>query len=324
MYNHLYSTHLKTIKNMIENSNPLVSICCLTYNQVHYLRQCIESLIMQKTSFAFEILIHDDCSNDGTQDIIKEYASLYPIVVKPYIQSENQFSQGKGYVGIKINVNRARGKYLAFCEGDDYWIDPLKLQKQADFLDNHPEYSLIGSNGIVLHTSCEKGLNYFNNQNSLRDVSFNELVNTWAFPSASLFFRKEVFNYYPIWADELSFADDIIVMTCAIHGKVATLGELSCVYRKGCGITKEMDKKQEYMAEQHKLFYTHLLEDTGNKYKDILLHRICNDEREKKYWHLYNKSKLLTALIYPKRSIKKALTIIFDNTKHLIKCLKVI
>ncbi len=96
----------------------------------------------QQTDFDFEVLIHDDCSPDGTADIIREYAERYPDIIRPMYETENQYSQGKP-IGTQVwNLPRARGKYIAICEGDDYWTDPLKLQKQVDFLEANPEYGM--------------------------------------------------------------------------------------------------------------------------------------------------------------------------------------
>lgn len=117
---------------------PLVSVCVITYNHEEYIRQCLDSILMQNVNFPYEILIHDDASPDGTADIIREYEAKYPGVIKPIYQTENQYSQGKSVE--KFNLERARGKYLAFCEGDDYWTDPGKLQKQVDYLEEHLEY----------------------------------------------------------------------------------------------------------------------------------------------------------------------------------------
>lgn len=119
--------------------NPLVSICCATYNHAPYIRQCLDGFVMQKTNFPVEILIHDDASTDGTQDIVREYEQRYPDLIKPIYQTENQYSKGVK-VSLVYNYSRARGKYIALCEGDDYWTDPYKLQKQVDFLENHPDY----------------------------------------------------------------------------------------------------------------------------------------------------------------------------------------
>ncbi len=114
------------------NKTPLVSICSITYQHAPYIRQCLDGFLMQKTDFAFEVLIHDDASTDGTEEIIREYEAKYPDIIKPLYEEENQWVKGRR--GSRtFNFPRAKGKYIAMCEGDDYWTDPLKLQKQVDF-----------------------------------------------------------------------------------------------------------------------------------------------------------------------------------------------
>ena len=114
------------------NYDVMVSICCITYNHAPFIRQCLDGFIMQKTDFAFEVLIHDDASTDGTEEIIREYEARYPEIIKPLYEVENQWIKGRR--GSKVfNFPRAQGKYIALCEGDDYWTDPFKLQKQVDF-----------------------------------------------------------------------------------------------------------------------------------------------------------------------------------------------
>lgn len=120
----------------------LVSVSTIVYNHERFLRQCIEGVLNQQTNFAFEYLIHDDCSTDGSADIIREYAAKYPDVIKPVFETENQYSKGGPWGSAVWNYPRAKGKYIALCEGDDYWTDPLKLQKQVDFLESHLEYSV--------------------------------------------------------------------------------------------------------------------------------------------------------------------------------------
>ena len=141
---------------MVSNikQSPLVSITCLTYNHAPYLRQCLDGFVMQKTSFPIEILIYDDASEDGTQDIIREYERKYPDLIKPIYQTENQYSKGVK-VEFVYNYPRAKGKYIAFCEGDDYWTDPNKLQKQIDFLERHQEHVMC-SHQYKLYFQKEK------------------------------------------------------------------------------------------------------------------------------------------------------------------------
>src|SRR5690554_3017735 len=130
----------------MEDKEPLVSICCITYNHEDFIRDAIEGFLMQKTSFPIEIIIHDDASTDNTANIIEEYANKYPDLFVTILQSENQWSKGGGSIYARFVYPRARGKYIALCEGDDYWTDPLKLQKQVDFLEANPEYILCFTN----------------------------------------------------------------------------------------------------------------------------------------------------------------------------------
>lgn len=120
---------------MTKLHDPLVSICCITYNHENYIRNAIEGFLIQKTDFPFEIIIHDDASTDSTANIIKEYEKKFPDLIKPIYQIENQHSKGRKATPIAFKA--ARGKYIALCEGDDYWIDPLKLQKQITEMKNH-------------------------------------------------------------------------------------------------------------------------------------------------------------------------------------------
>ena len=132
--------------------NILVSIVCITYNHENYIEDAINGFLMQKTDFNFEILIHDDASTDNTAKIIRKYEEKYPSLIKVIYQKENQYSQGKA---LESNLYKmARGKYLAMCEGDDYWIDENKLQKQVDFLENNEEYYATYHNVLIVD---EKG-----------------------------------------------------------------------------------------------------------------------------------------------------------------------
>lgn len=113
---------------------PLVSISCTAYNQKDYISQCIESFLTQETTFPVEIIIHDDASTDGTSEIIKEYSLLYPHLFKIILQKENQFNQGVNFNNFNFQI--ARGRFVALCHGDDYWIDILKLEKQVTAMQN--------------------------------------------------------------------------------------------------------------------------------------------------------------------------------------------
>lgn len=135
----------------------MVSICCLTYNHEKFIKDALEGFVNQKTSFKYEILIHDDASTDGTVEIIKEYEKKYPDLIKPIYQKENQYSK-KIRATLTYQFPRANGKYIAMCEGDDYWIDENKLQKQFDILEKNNDISLCVHDSISKNykTNTEK------------------------------------------------------------------------------------------------------------------------------------------------------------------------
>lgn len=174
-------------------TEPLVSVCCLTYNHVKYVGQCLEGFACQKTNFPFEILIHDDASQDDTQNVILEFAAKYDSeVVKPICQKINQFSQGISPLR-QILLPRVKGKYIALCEGDDYWTDPLKLQKQVDFLEAHPEYGMC-------YTQC---VSYRQNTGKFDrtpwggpNESLESLLRMNTVPTLTVMFRADLLRAY--------------------------------------------------------------------------------------------------------------------------------
>lgn len=131
------------IKKEWDMTKPLVSIRCTTYNQENYIAQCLDGFLIQKTNFPIEIIVHDDASTDSTPEIIKEYELKFTGIVKPIFEKENQYSKKDGSF-TRIIDSRISGKYVACCEGDDYWCDEDKLQKQYDFMESHPDYYAVG------------------------------------------------------------------------------------------------------------------------------------------------------------------------------------
>lgn len=131
-----------------EEKTPLVTVFCMVYNHEPYLRQCLDGFVMQQTTFPFEAIVHDDASTDDSAAIIREYAEKYPDIIKPIYETENQYSKGAASeTGKKLDAAiNPSSKYIAKCEGDDYWTDPLKLQKQVDFLETHPDFILCSGN----------------------------------------------------------------------------------------------------------------------------------------------------------------------------------
>lgn len=219
---------------MISNL-PLVSICCITYNHCDFIRQCLDGFIMQKTDFAFEIIVHDDASTDGTTDIVKEFEMKYPKLFKVIIQKENQYSKG---VNVLSNVfSPATGKYIAYCEGDDYWTDPLKLQKQVDFLESNPDYVMSSHRFNILEDeSGEIGPDWYGNLNTNIHYDIDTLVafNEWYTQPLSIVFRRSSFDQSHFIKFQYT-RDLVMVYHLLSKGQGVLLNEYMGVYRKHNG-----------------------------------------------------------------------------------------
>ena len=177
-------------------TTPKVSICCLCYNHEKYIRQCLDGIIMQQTSFPFEALVHDDASTDGSRQIILEYAEKYPAIIKPILQDENQYSKGKGILGTFL-CPRCPGEYVAFCECDDYWTDPTKLQKQVDFLDSHREYSFCCHRYRIYEENTksyrkEYAYDWYKEGENL-EITESVALSVWVTQMLTTLIRKDIF-----------------------------------------------------------------------------------------------------------------------------------
>ena len=145
--NEVAAEYINRIADICKEKKPIDVINCTTYNHEIYLRDALEGFVNQQTNFPFVAIVHEDASTDGTADLLREYAEKYPDIILPIYGKDNQYSNPKGKLNKIINkaCEATKAKYIAFCEGDDYWVDPLKLQKQVDFLESHPNYSMICS-----------------------------------------------------------------------------------------------------------------------------------------------------------------------------------
>lgn len=167
---------------------PVVSIICCTYNHEPFIRQCLDGFMMQKTDFSFEVLIHDDASTDNTAEIIREYELKYPDKIFPIYATENKYSKGIDIFS-QILLPKAKGKYIAICEGDDYWTDPLKLQKQVDFLERNQDYILCSH--MCDRLDNETGEYKSNSSNQDITYSLSDLLNgEWYYQTLSVLFRR--------------------------------------------------------------------------------------------------------------------------------------
>lgn len=154
--------------------NPIVSICCIAYNHENYIKECLDGFLMQKTNFPFEIIIHDDASTDNTANIIRQYA-LKDKRIKPILRKTNIKSTGVAV--FPFTIEKAVGHYIAFCEGDDYWTDPYKLQKQINELNNNPDIDICSHSAIKFDEVLKQEIGITgNNGKKQRIISINEII----------------------------------------------------------------------------------------------------------------------------------------------------
>lgn len=223
----------------------IVSISCITYNHAPYIRQCLDGFLMQKTDFAFEVLIHDDASTDGTEEIIREYEMKYPNIIKPIYEKENQYVLGRR--GSKtFNYPRAKGKYIALCEGDDYWTDSYKLQKQVDFLEENPDFCLSNTDSDVLYEDSQYMLKTYNKKKKL--INYTGVVevetilsNRYFIKTATVVFRKDIMmrylnsKIYNNMKEYLLMGDTPLWAYLSLYGKFHYLNYSTSVYRRRFG-----------------------------------------------------------------------------------------
>ena len=219
----------------------MVSVNCLVYNHAKYLRKCLDGFVMQKTNFKFEVLIHDDASTDGSQDIIREYEEKYPDIIKPIYQKENQYSK---HIGINKTYQypRVKGKYIAFCEGDDFWTDPYKLQKQFDIMEKNPNCSIcVHRVKDVLENGEDSGKCHPNfpmeegviNLKKYLDIASN--YSSYPFQTTSYFMRMDVkresVNNPPPFAGKFGVGDVPTMLFALTKGDMYYIDEIMTCYR---------------------------------------------------------------------------------------------
>ena len=282
---------------------PLVSICCITYNQVQYIRQCIEGLLMQKTSFSFEIIINDDSSTDGTTELIKEYEHQYPHLITPIYHAENEYSKGVRGMFATYCFPKARGKYIALCEGDDYWTDPMKLQHQVDFMESHPDYSLCFHNAMVLNERLEvkERIQSVCHLNHSQTISTEHIISEWCIPTASILFRRESFEKFEL--PRLFSGDYTLELALASVGKVYYIDRYMSVYRLNNGGVSSKISVEKWATQLFALleWFDNL---TSHQYHNEIELRIREVKKNTRYITLKDKSMLLPMICMPKYTLK--------------------
>lgn len=222
--------------------SPLVTIQCLTYNHEKYIRKCLDGFVMQKTNFRFEAIVHDDASTDGTAKIVREYADKYPDIIKPIFETENQYSRSGGSLN-RIMYEHTLGKYVALCEGDDYWTDPYKLQKQVDFLETHSDYSMCFHSAYIINDIKHIVTIKCSDIND-REYSADEVFSSWIVPTASIVYNRVAENYQTKHNSWILNGDIVIILKCAQTGRLWGMSDKMSAYRiHDTGVTYDEHRK---------------------------------------------------------------------------------
>ena len=278
---------------------PIVSVRCTTYNQESYIEKALDSFLMQETDFPFEIIVHDDASLDRTADIIRVYEAKYPRIIKPIYEKDNQYSKQDGSLR-KIVDAACSGKYIAYCEGDDYWCDEKKLQRQYDVMEEHAECSLcthivqcVSERGMTLKQQYPpKGL--FDNNIVEQDAFADALIakSLYPFQTCSYFLRKSLLQENDVFFDFPACGDDKILRLCLCKGKVYFIHKVMSCYRtlsKGswtCRNTRnvkmQIDALSDRLALDQKFdefshYQFHNFVETGKKSLQIKM-LVCNNQ----------------------------------------------
>ncbi len=204
-----------------------VSVLVMTYNHVNFIAQALDSVLMQEVNFEYEVLISEDCSNDGTREIVIEYQKRFPEKIRLLLSQKNLHSNEVVARGIRA----CQGKYIALLDGDDYWTSPQKLQKQVDFLDNHPECSMCFHNATAFYEDGSKEPWTWTPENQKEISSFEDILLGNFIATCSTMFRNRIFGEVPAWYSCFPITDWPLHILNAEHGKIGYINEVMGAYR---------------------------------------------------------------------------------------------
>ncbi len=309
-------------------NNVLLSINCITYNHEKYIAKTLDGFLDQKTTFPYEVLIHEDASTDRTAEIIASYETKYPTVIKPIYQRENQYSKGIDPFFV-YNHSRAMGKYVAVCEGDDYWIDPSKIQKQVGYLESHPACSAsfhtvqnipikTGSSITYLYPIDNRNENkYF-----IQDIiAFRGQI----IHLSSLVFRKELLDNLPLFINECIVGDLPITLLLANFGYIYYFPEVMSARTRGVpnSASERLFKGKERAINARENFIK--LYEEFDRYTDLKYHQeVCNVIRKYSYENAkdkgeYCKIKNEFSDFFSRETIKERIRIRYPRQYERIK-----
>ncbi|WP_292465070.1 glycosyltransferase [Methanolobus sp.] len=241
---------------MCKHEEVMVSICCATYNHENYIADAIEGFLMQETNFKYEILIHDDASTDKTAEIIRTYEQKYPDIIKPIYQKVNQYSQGVK-VTPTFNYPRAKGKYIAICEGDDYWTDSKKLQIQFDCLERNQNVVCCYHSDYILDKNGLRKESRLSLQDQRSYTSYEMMAcQTHILPLTAFFRNLDVLQNYPPEAKYVKNGDTFLFSILGQYGSGMYLQVIEpAIYRAHEGGIWSMKSEREHKVMQMNTWY---------------------------------------------------------------------
>lgn len=312
---------------------PIVSIACITYNQENYIKDTIDGFLMQKTTFPIEIIINDDASTDNTTKFLRDYADKHPNLIIPIFQKENQYSKGIN-PGVKFVLPLCKGKYIALCEGDDYWIDPYKLQKQVDFLEANKDFVISHHNMKVIYENSNREPHLSNSPEQKEITTIEDLASSYFIYTASSIFRNGLIKEFPDWFYQSPLGDYMLYMLIAQYGKIKYFPDVMGVYRvheNGIWSNLSDNCRLEKQLNTLKVFIIHFKSNESVydclkiRYIEICLHLIntykLNDENKLiEILHLLNEVE--PGYFYNKyMDISESLENLSGSRKNLVKAL---
>lgn len=283
----------------------LVAIKVIVYNHEPYLRDCLEGFVMQQTNFPFVAIVHDDASTDASAAIIREYEEKYPDIIKPIYETENQYSKHDGSLGRIINaaVDATGAKYVAMCEGDDYWTDLLKLQKQVDFMEANPEYSMCFHKVDVLSQDT-KDIGLYDHLCE-REYSAHEIYDRWTIPTCSVLYNRHKLKLQR--PQKCLFGDIVLFLSLANGGKLFCLDFIGGVYRRHDGGASVGWSNEKYIAlyhqykEMEKLFpnVKEISTRRKNDFLSYVIHDVHSDDTWKyRFLYMWENKKLFCSYFF--------------------------
>ena len=258
---------------------PAVSVCIQTYQQVKYIKECLEGVLMQQTSFTYEIIIGEDESDDGTREICMEYAERYPDKVKLFLRKRSDVIYVEGHAtgryNLIINIKAASGTYIAICEGDDYWTDPFKLQKQFDVMEQKKGVSLCFHRTDIINKSSVGIIDdIYIYPEKPGVINQKDLFKSQMIPTCSMFIRHESIKTLPLFLNHVMGLDYCMQLYLANKGDIYFISDVMGTYRYGAGTWSRGSQRDKVIHGIHDL--VHLLNHLDGGHKSELLTQLGN------------------------------------------------